>query len=286
MTVRHLHFRDFVPPHQHVHVAESVRISGSRLETEHDHDFHEVFFVEGGRGVHTINGERRPLVSGLLAFIRDRDVHGLAADGGELRIVNIAFAKRSWTAAMKRYFDDTDDVMRLPHADRVRPMSGDDHAQLRRVVTRMQLAGRTQATLDHFLIEAMWAWLRSAKSTDDHSPPPDWLTEAVRDIADPEVLQGGTPAFADRAGRSADHVARAARQYLGKSPTELINEARMDHAARALAGSDRSILDIAIDVGLPNLAHFYKLFAARHGCTPRKYRLQQFRIIGHAAPTR
>ena len=41
----------------------------------------------------------------------------------------------------------------------------------------------------------------------------------------------------------------------------------MEHAARELAGTDRSILDIADECGLPNLAHFYKLFAARYGST-------------------
>jgi AraC family cel operon transcriptional repressor len=213
--------------------------------------------------------------------VRDNDVHALAAEGKEIQLVNIAFPRRHWTQMLGRYFADLSDPMRLPVEQRTRAMKAEDHQHLRSACTRMIQADRTRAHLDHFLIEVIWMWSQLRATPADESPMPEWLTTALRDMANPEHLQGGTRALADLAGRSPDHVARAAKRWLGKSPTELVNEARMEHAARLLAGTDREILDIADDCGLPNLAHFYKLFAARYGCTPRRYRLQQFKIVGH-----
>ncbi|MFN6093582.1 MAG: AraC family transcriptional regulator [Verrucomicrobiota bacterium] len=37
---------------------------------------------------------------------------------------------------------------------------------------------------------------------------------------------------------------------------------------------------MADECGLPNMAHFYKLFAARFGTTPRRYRIQARLIVG------
>jgi AraC family cel operon transcriptional repressor len=36
---------------------------------------------------------------------------------------------------------------------------------------------------------------------------------------------------------------------------------------------DQEILDIALDCGIGNLSHFYSLFRAETGMTPRAYRL-------------
>ena len=47
----------------------------------------------------------------------------------------------------------------------------------------------------------------------------------------------------------------------------------MQYAATALGSSDRSISDIALDCGIENMSHFYKLFRAHYGVTPRAYRM-------------
>ena len=46
----------------------------------------------------------------------------------------------------------------------------------------------------------------------------------------------------------------------------------MEHAARMLAGSDDSISQIALECGLENLSHFYRMFRGHYALTPRAYR--------------
>ena len=46
-----------------------------------------------------------------------------------------------------------------------------------------------------------------------------------------------------------------------------------------LATSDEPITSIALDCGLENLGHFYRLFHARYGSTPRGYRLRQRAVV-------
>ncbi|MFM8763318.1 MAG: helix-turn-helix transcriptional regulator [Spartobacteria bacterium] len=127
---------------------------------------------------------------------------------------------------------------------------------------------------------------RSTESESQRRVVPDWLNAACLGIKKTEHLPQGLESFYRLAGRSPDHVARACRTHLGISPTEIVNAARLEHAAARLSGSDDTILAIADDCGLPNIAHFYKLFAARFGTTPRQYRMQAQLIIGQSSPAK
>jgi transcriptional regulator GlxA family with amidase domain len=92
-------------------------------------------------------------------------------------------------------------------------------------------------------------------------------------FADPRWLPGGVPALARLVGRGVDHLNRVVRAGQGRTATELVTAMRLDWAASALRMGDRPIADIAADVGLANLGHFYRCFRARFGATPRRYRL-------------
>ena len=100
-----------------------------------------------------------------------------------------------------------------------------------------------------------------------------------RSFGRPEHLAGGTQAFAKLAGRSPEHVNRILRQALGKTTTDVVNEIRLDYAARQLRMSDQKITEIALDCGLGNLGHFYSLFQKRFRLTPRKYRIRQHSLV-------
>ena len=61
------------------------------------------------------------------------------------------------------------------------------------------------------------------------------------------------------------------------SPSAYTNERRMEYAALMLGSTDTSIENIAHDCGIENLSHFYRLFRARYGVTPRRYRLHHLK---------
>ena len=64
------------------------------------------------------------------------------------------------------------------------------------------------------------------------------------------------------------------KEQSGLTFQELRQNIRLDEASRLLLETDTNIDDIAHLVGYENLGFFYRLFSARYGATPRKYRLQ------------
>jgi AraC family cel operon transcriptional repressor len=174
--------------------------------------------------------------------------------------------------------------MQLPSASREIPLRHEDFLAIRRQTQRLNSAVRTRAQLDFFLLEILFLRRHSTASETQRPVVPDWLDAACQGIKKTEHLSQGLESFYRLAGRSPDHVARACRTHLGISPTEVVNAARLEHAAARLSATDDTLLDIADDCGLPNLAHFYKLFAARFGTTPRRYRMQARLIVGRNSP--
>ncbi len=133
---------------------------------------------------------------------------------------------------------------------------------------------RDRLQTETFLLSVL-ALLQADRFSTREKAAPAWIREACSAIGQNRNFAGGMPALARLAQRSPEHISREFRRYLDRTPTEVINDARTSHAADRLATTDDEILTIALDCGLENLSHFYRLFRARYNCTPRAYRLRQ-----------
>lgn len=62
------------------------------------------------------------------------------------------------------------------------------------------------------------------------------------------------------------------KQTLGITFTDYVIHRRIKYAERLLLTEDLSITQIAEQVGLPNISHFYKLFKRVHHCSPKSFK--------------
>lgn len=67
------------------------------------------------------------------------------------------------------------------------------------------------------------------------------------------------------------------KKALGMSFTDYVNFKRIKRAEQMLLTEDFSIVEIAENVGIANLGHFYEMFKRFNGCSPKqfKYRLRE-----------
>lgn len=71
------------------------------------------------------------------------------------------------------------------------------------------------------------------------------------------------------------HLHRLFATHLGVSPQTYQNERRLRQATEQLHTSDRSITDIAFDLGFNTTQHFATAFKARYGESPSQFRRKQ-----------
>ena len=74
------------------------------------------------------------------------------------------------------------------------------------------------------------------------------------------------------AGYSAYHFIRIFKDVTGFSPMDYVRKRRLSAAARDVAESKDSILDIAVKWGFESSETFIRAFEAEHGLTPGRYR--------------
>lgn len=275
--IEHKQWNRLVRRGERLHLAR-IHFLPSRASRLHTHDFAELFWIESGEGRHRINGTNKKLFPGDLVFIRPSDEHQLsAADESGFRLVNLAFPVRLLDELCERH----PEVARLHRPAGRLPsrvmLSELQLRTLREEVPWLAADTRRRLPLERFLLTV---YLMAASD----APPrpaefPDWLQSACERFVGPKNLAGGAPRFAELCGRSPEHVARTCRRHLGQSPTEWVNRARMEHAARELRIGSKPIVEISLECGIQTLAHFYALFRAAHGQTPRRYRLAAQRTV-------
>lgn len=242
----------------------------------HDHDFPEVFWISEGKMQHLINGKTTELIRGELVFVRAKDCHGFrgASDQGGV-VCNFAVRADIVRHLRERYFPalttawwDEAGVPASLHLSAAELQTLNHSAR--------DLADGSAPDLhatERFLLN-LFHLLRQRESPNPKSMEPAWLTAARKAMEDPRNLQAGMPKLVRLAGCSAEHLARTVRRIHHTTPTELVNEMRINWTAAELQFSSRDIADIALAVGFESLSHYYHLFRQQLGVTPRQFRLR------------
>lgn len=78
--------------------------------------------------------------------------------------------------------------------------------------------------------------------------------------------------LATKSGLSVYHYLRVFSSVLGVTPHQYLLRCRLRKAAQLLTDEDRSITDVALDVGFADLSNFVRTFRRAAGVSPRVYR--------------
>lgn len=247
----------------------------------HRHDFSEVFWVSQGHGTHWINGEEIPLHPGVLVMMRPSDGHAFRSDARGVLVQNIAIRPNVFAQLKRRHFlhDDTFWNGAAPRIPRHHELNASQLNRLATAFDELSFATWDAFSTERFLLNLLFI----LQSPPHHagapraSQPdmPDWLATALALWrGEVKYFGAGTPALAQLAGRSPEHISRTLRECTGRTPTDYLNETRMAYAAHQLAVTNRKILDIAMECGFDSLGHFYFVFQKSQGCPPRAYRMR------------
>jgi AraC-like DNA-binding protein len=113
-------------------------------------------------------------------------------------------------------------------------------------------------------------------------PPARHLLRA-KDLADARYAEPLSVAdLAAAAGLSRAHFSREFRRAFGEPPHAYLLTRRLERAAALLRGTDRSVADVCLSVGLQSLGSFTTSFSRMYGVSPLAYR-ESFPPASHMA---
>ncbi|MGH2832644.1 MAG: helix-turn-helix domain-containing protein [Solirubrobacteraceae bacterium] len=104
------------------------------------------------------------------------------------------------------------------------------------------------------------------------APPARHLLRA-KDLADARYFEPlDVEDLARAAGLSRAHFSREFRRAFGESPHAYLLTRRLERAAALLRGTDRSVTDICLSIGLQSVGSFTTSFTRTYGVSPTVYR--------------
>jgi AraC-like DNA-binding protein len=252
----------------------------------HIHDFHEIVIVYSGGAKHFTQDMEREILSGDFVSIKPGQAHGYK-NIRNLVLMNILI-KPSFFAEDRCGLDSIPAFHTLfgqePEEDaRKNPII---HFKLDHGVfsmaknlienARTELSARPEgygAMITSHITELVVLLLRNYKMRDsvrsgfayDASVVIDYVKQNYHRPLSMEDLTG-------LSGMSESHVLRLFKRYLGCPPFQYINKLRLTEATDELIQTDKSITEIALDLGFNDSNYFSRLFRKQLGLSPREYR--------------
>lgn len=243
----------------------------------HGHaDYYELFHVLEGHGRHYVAGGVQPLAAGDVAFLRPGDHHALASTPSDGMVwVNVAFSAASWRA-----YTELVGVPRLTEWDQA-PQPPLFHVAGGRLRTSFERAlhafDRRPSMLDVVRLWTDVVAVTEQLDTDqvhmgNEQTRPVWLSRAFAAMQSEENMSGGLGRLVELCNVSPAHLARSVRRFYGRTPTELVTDIRLNHAAHLLVTTTEPVTAVAHRCGFSSQSYFSRCFDAAKGCSPRAFR--------------
>lgn len=249
----------------------------NRFTQLHCHDFYEIVVVTSGTVKHFINGSVEVVGSNSIIFIRPQDIHYFNGTGPEdFEYINLAFTPMTLTALL-HYLGDgfgTEHLLTAPMPPSIH-LAPADTLLIRKKAEKLSLfpaADREQKKAYFRLLigELFFSYFFNRYESRTHYPL--WLDELMGKINEPDNFSQGVFQLEKLSGKSLAYISRVFKETLQTTPTDYINDLRLNYCADRLIHSDAGILDIAMDAGFNNLSHFYHLFKIKYNLSPGRYR--------------
>lgn len=222
-------------PHEHRHAFLSLTLSGGYVERH------------GSRAV--------AYAPGSIAFHPAGEEHAVAIGDSDVRCLNVELAPR-FTDGARRAFVRAD---------------GGPLAWLARELLREEEAASTLA-LESVVLEILGILGASSAPSSD-ALPPRWLDEAEEILRAEYRTRLTAAALAARVGVHPVHLSRTWRRFRRCSLGDAQRRLRVSEARRRLAAGGETLVDVALDLGFGDQAHFTRVFRRVTGTTPRAYGL-------------
>lgn len=244
----------------------------------HYHDYFEIFLLLDGEAIHCVNGARISLERGALVLIRPTDTHDyILKDGKKFSMLNITFTSETATALLsflgEGFVPERLLEAALPPTVQLSPSAFDyiidQMTSIRAIDNEDPARIKTAIRILIFrILTRFFAALPEAEETE----MPVWLSRLCAEMRKNGNFTYGIERMLTLTDKSREHISRSLKKHLGVTPSEFVNDLRLNFIANMLQNSNHGVAEIVFESGFGNLSWAAELFRKKYGMTMSKYR--------------
>ena len=271
----------FSDPSAPAQIFRNKRQSATRL---HQHEFTEMVFILGGKGMHLVNESQQELEAGDCFVIEPGGVHAYQHTHA-LDLINVLI-RHDATERLRRVTGKLAGYPRLvaspPAAGhdwvKPRPLTPHELADCLRVIEEIEMEAARGAAgwrdMQEVLIQELIIRVcRAAAVSANRAPDSRARIEAVIRYLE---LNYSDPITVVQLGKLACTSGRTLQRHFivatGVSPLHYLQRVRLAHASRLVRETELTMTEIGDRCGMPNSAYFSRLFHRFTGASPSAWR--------------
>ena len=249
----------------------------------HYHDYIEILYGVDCNAIVWHNGDETPLKSGDLIIINSKKPHEVYSKNGKSSYIVIKFMPQILYAAEQSVFEfkyimpflvDTGQYANFFEARSL------ENSDIPKIMTDiMDEWNRKDYGYEIALriyVNRIVLWLLRKWNSENPQPAESYGTmniiQKVLEYVQKNVQYADLKSAAEHCGLSYSYLSRIFKRVMKKSFSEYVNYIRVTEAQRLLASTEKSITEIAQDVGFSTASHFIDTFKNQVHSTPSKFR--------------
>ena len=250
---------------------------------EHSHDYVEMVYMCAGQTRHIVNGTELTLREGELLMLGRRARQSIAPAGEGDVAVNFIVRPAFFSGTLP-YLGEEETPLRsfivssltgeneggflLFHVADIPPIQNLIENLVYTLTEQIpNRRGILQSTMGLLFAQL----LNHTDALQFETPEQNAVLSVLRYIEE-HYADGSLTEIAARLHYELPGLSRLIRQATGRNYTDLLQEKRLSQAAWLLRNTDRKVDAISLSVGYENISYFHRLFSARFGQSPKKYR--------------
>ena len=254
----------------------------------HSHNFYELIYVLGGTCEHTLKSGTMVMEKGDFCILPPNQLHRISSYADEALIVNILIRKSTFVQSFQPLLKDfgvlstffSHTLFQKENSAYLLFQCGDDPV-ISTLIRKMYeeyvsytpfspaiLVGQLMQLLGEVMRSHHMDTVQLSGSGANQPTRVSAMLQYMEDHLRTVTLQELARQFSYSNARCSTII----KEATGKNFTQILREHKIYRAARLLQEDDRSMLQIAKEVGFCDTSHFYKAFSAVYGMTPAQYK--------------
>lgn len=270
-------YKRYLDPHIPASEVYGLLIKNDRpthLIKPHTHNYCEFTLYIKGDVVHIVNDTTQQIKPCTLCFVRSSDIHfNKNINSTPAEYYNVGIPNDILNRILNYFNVDSSFLYEAnePFAIAL------NQSQYKSLLYKCDEFINSDFGVEHgylfeiLLAEVIYIVLTCHKTQNKISTMPEWFSTLILKIEEKRDFTITVTDLYDMCNYSYNHIIRCFKKYLSCTPTEYLNQLKLDNAAKMLLQNNCTILDCCMSSGFNSETHFYKLFKKHYSMTPKEY---------------